>query len=379
MKIAIAGTRGIPNDYGGFEQCAQYLSVILAEKGHEVTVFNSHDHQFKESTYKGVAIKHIYNPENNIGAAGNFIYDYLCMRYAIVNKFDVILMLGYTTASMFYPLMDFGKTALVTNMDGLEWKRDKWNSAVKKLALWFEKLAAKYSHFHIADNERIRDYLVSKYNIDPVCIPYGSDMISSFDKSVIEQYEVEPGRYSLLIARLEPENNIRMVLQGYSASALQEPLLVIGKVNTKYGLDLQREYSGDKRIWFLGGIYNIGHLNNLRHFSKIYFHGHSVGGTNPSLLEAMASGCLIMAHGNDFNKWVTGDDALYFSSVDEITGVLDAPGTLEALRNRMTENNLTKIEGPFSWEVVAASYEKKLENSVNRFQSWLQPELQDNT
>src|SRR5688572_9061026 len=181
MKIAIAGTRGIPNNYGGFEQCAEIISVMFKEMGHDVTVYNSHFHPFRENNFKGVNVVHIYNPENKIGTAGNFVYDYLSMRHAVKSGHDILLVLGYTTASIFYPIMNFKKTILITNMDGLEWKRDKWNNFVKKLAYWFEKLGARYSKYLVSDNEEIQSYLKNTYGRDSACIAYGCEKFTNPD------------------------------------------------------------------------------------------------------------------------------------------------------------------------------------------------------
>jgi len=364
MKIAIAGTRGIPNDYGGFEQCAEFLSVLFVESGHDVTVYNSHDHPYQQTNFNKVSIKHVYNPEKKIGAGGNFIYDYLCMRHAIKYEFDVILMLGYTTASVFYPILDFRRSILVTNMDGLEWKRDKWNSTVKKLALWFEKLGAKYSQYHIADNERIRDYLRKTYKIDSTCIAYGSNVVESFNEEKIAEFNVKKNSYSLIIARLEAENNIEMILEGYVDSNLEEPILIVGKVNTVYGKKLEAKYKNNSQVRFLGGIYDLQKLNDLRHFCKYYFHGHSVGGTNPSLLEAMASGAFIIAHGNDFNRWVTASNAGYFLNSKEITSLINKDSNFFNNKDSFVKGNMEKIKSTFHWQNIAKQY-------LNAFEGFL--------
>src|SRR5688572_23475553 len=188
MKIAIAGTRGIPNKYGGFEQCAEFLSVLLVQKGHQVTVYNSHDHSFQESTFEGVQIVHIFNPENTIGTTGNFMYDLNCMRHAVSHEFDILLVLGYTTASIFYPFINFGKTVLITNMDGLEWKRDKWNFLVKKLARKFEKLGAIHSHHLVADNKKIKAYLDREYGKTSTWIAYGCTKFTHPDEKVLNDF-----------------------------------------------------------------------------------------------------------------------------------------------------------------------------------------------
>lgn len=363
MKIGIAGTRGIPNNYGGFEQCAEYLSVLLASRGHDVTVYNTHYHPYSESYYRGVKVKHVWNPELTVGTAGNFIYDFLCMRDAIKDKADILLVLGYTTASIFFPIMSFGTSVVVTNMDGLEWKRDKWSDTVKKLALWFEKLGAKYSHHLVSDNEKIREYLLKTYGKDSTFIPYGCEPFSKPDVSVLSGYGVAEGRYSIVIARMEAENNIDMVLEGYCKSRCEDPILVVGNMITGYATMLIDKYSGDKRIRFTGGIYNQDDLNNLRHHAKYYFHGHSVGGTNPSLLEAMASPVYVVAHGNEFNRSVLESNASFFMNSDDVCAIVDS-FKKDSSVNDAIQANLKKVREQYNWNTIADQYEQLFKRAL---------------
>ena len=175
MRIAILGTRGIPNNYGGFEQFAEYLALGLVSKGHEVTVYNSHTHPYQELTWKGVHIKHIYDPENKIGTAGQFIYDFLSILDTRKKDFDIILELGYTSSSLFF---DFHpkKSLVITNMDGLEWKRTKFSAKVQKFLQWAESLAVKKSDHLVSDSIGIENYLMKKYNVSSTYIPYGSHL-----------------------------------------------------------------------------------------------------------------------------------------------------------------------------------------------------------
>jgi glycosyltransferase involved in cell wall biosynthesis len=357
MKIAIAGTRGIPNNYGGFEQCAEFLSVLLVKKGHEVTVYNTHYHDFREDTFSGVHLQRRFNPEQTIGTPGNFIYDFLCMRHAFRHQFDILLVLGYTTASVFYPFMNFRNSELITNMDGLEWKRDKWNNLVKKLAKWFERLGARYSPHLVADNEKIREYLWNTYERSSTFIPYGCEVFKQPDEKVLTRYGLRAGRYSILIARMEAENNIEMILDGYAASGEPGRLIVVGSVVTPYGKKLLERYSRHPLIEFKGGIYDLNDLNNLRYFSKYYFHGHSVGGTNPSLLEAMASGAFIVAHDNEFNRAILDKDALYFSDVMSLKKILDHPPFEEIRIKSAIKNNIEKVVQVYNWDRIAEQYE----------------------
>lgn len=364
MKIAICGTRGIPNNYGGFEQCAEILAVLLTEFGHEVTVYNPSHHPYTESIFNGVHIKKIYNPEKKIGTAGNFIYDYLCMKDAVNSNADILLLLGYTTSSVFLPFLSRGKSVIATNMDGLEWKRDKWNAVVKQLAKWFESLGAKYSDYLIADNREIKNYLHQKYKKESTFIAYGAEVFDSPDVNIPAEYKVKPREYDMLIARLEKENNIEAALDGVVLSGSKKDFLVIGNYNTPYGKFLVDKYKSNINIRFTGGIYNLNHLNNLRWYCRFYFHGHSVGGTNPSLLEAMASKAYILAHDNAFNKDVLGVNAYYFKDSTESAALLLKADELESNRELFTSNNRNRIRDEYNWTKITKEYEQLFELAV---------------
>jgi len=354
MKIAILGTRGIPNHYGGFEQFAEYLSVGLAKRGHDVTVYNSYSHPYQESEYEGVKIKHIYDPENKIGTAGQFIYDMLCILDTRKNYFDIILQLGYTSSSIFFDLHP-KSSVVVTNMDGLEWKRTKYSTKVQKFLQWSESLAAKKSDYMISDSIGIQNYIKNKYGKDTVYIPYGSYVVENYDENICNEYSVEKYNYDMLIARLEPENSIEVILDGVAKSEVKRKFLVIGKHETKYGEYLKNKFKDDTNIIFVGGVYNQSKLDDLRCFSNIYFHGHTVGGTNPSLLEAMGSKALICANQNEFNSAILGNDALYFNTSDEVTKILDSVSKNEYKSS--IDNNTDKIKNIYGWETVINQYE----------------------
>jgi glycosyltransferase involved in cell wall biosynthesis len=364
MKIAITGSRGIPNNYGGFEQCAENLAVLLVKAGHEVTVYNPDYHEYDKPDYKGVKIVKCKNPEKKIGTAGNFFYDYLCMRHALKQECDILLVLGYTTASVFFPFLKKGKSKLITNMDGLEWLRDKWSTPVKKLAKWFEGLGANYSDLLIADNGEIKNYLLKEYGKDSTMIAYGAEIPKQPDESILKQYDVVSRKYDVLVARLEKENNIETILDGVVKSGTAVPFLVIGKNQTPYGKLLIEKYRNQKNIHFAGGIYILEHLDSLRHYCRFYFHGHSVGGTNPSLLEAMASGALILSHDNLFNRDVLGKNAYYFASSDESSQLLLKAETLEVNRENFVAANLEKIRNEFNWQHIARQYEELFKKAI---------------
>jgi len=355
LKIAILGTRGIPNNYGGFEQFAEYLALGLVNKEHEVTVYNSHTHPYQEPVWNGVNIQHIYDPENKIGTAGQFVYDFLSILDTRKQDFDIILQLGYTSSSVFFDLHP-KNSIVVTNMDGLEWKRTKFSEKVQKFLQWAESLAVKKSDHLVSDSIGIENYLKKKYDVESTYIPYGSHLFNDENRSVLDKYLIKPYKYNMLIARLEPENSIEIILDGVVQAADNVQFLVIGKHETKFGEYLKNKFKDNANIKFIGGVYDINALNNLRHFSNLYFHGHTVGGTNPSLLEAMASNALICANNNEFNSAILGDDAFYFSTVDDVAKILTS--VLYENHGDKVKNNREKITELYTWEKIVDQYEE---------------------
>jgi glycosyltransferase involved in cell wall biosynthesis len=353
MKIAILGTRGVPNYYGGFEQFAEFFSVYLVEQGHEVYVYNSHNHPYQEKTFHGVNIIHQNDPEHKYGTFGQFIYDFNCILDSRKRDFDIILQLGYTSNSIWFFLLP-KKPIIITNMDGLEWKRTKYSKPVQQFLKFAERLAAVSSDYLVSDSLGIKKFLLERYKKQSTYIAYGAYPFNSPNAEVIKSYDVEQGNYNMIMARFEPENNLDMVLEGVSLNEDKTPILVIGNHNTKYGEYLKNKFKYFSNIRFIGGIYNLEHLNNLRYYSNLYFHGHSVGGTNPSLLEAMASHALVIAHNNDFNKGVLKENGYYFSNPLEVKNILN---TIKKSNNLpMVENNYNAIVNEFNWEKINGEY-----------------------
>lgn len=359
MRIAILGTRGIPNHYGGFEQYAELLATYLVAQGWEVTVYNSHNHPYKESIYKGVNIKHIYDPEKKMGTIGQFFYDLGCILDSRKQHYDVIYQLGYTSSAIFNFL--FPKDAvIVTNMDGMEWKRSKYNKYVQRFLMYSERIAVKRSHYLVADSLGIKEYLDRKYNKDSFYSAYTANIPNSFSESDLLEYNLVPYQYNLIVARLEPENNVETIMKAHTLNGIDSLLIVIGNHNTPFGSHLKTKFKQYPNILFIGGVYHQQKLNSLRHYAQMYFHGHSVGGTNPSLLEAMACSCKIIAHSNIFNQSVLGEDALFFDNAESLNKIIINFNQKKHFFEMAMENNLQKIRTIFSEQFIFYSLKEKL-------------------
>lgn len=356
LRIAILGTRGIPNYYGGFEHISEYVSAGLVKRGHSVTVYNSHNHPYTQANWNGVEIKHCYDPEYLVGTTGQFIYDMNCLLDARKRKFDVVLIMGYTSSSVWGKLYP-KKSTIITNMDGMEWKRSKYSKPVQQFLKYAEKLAVKYSHYYVADSRVIKSYLADKYNISSEYIPYGADVYSDQEREQYDFNEALKEDYFLLMARMEPENNIETILDGFNRSNSNRKFKVLGDTGNRFGKYITNKFNNDERIEFKGAIFDTPKVRSLQNNSYLYFHGHSVGGTNPSLLEAMASEALIAAHNNPFNKSVLSTDAFYFSNAGEVQELVETVQRQDPEKS-MVMNNLHKIQGQFNWETVIDQYEE---------------------
>ena len=356
LRIGILGTRGIPNHYGGFEKVAEKLSAELVTRGHEVFVYNTTDHPFQGKSWQGVNIIHCYDPSPWMGTAGQFVYDLNCIINARRQKFDILLVLGYTSSSVWgwlYPK----KTRVITNMDGLEWQREKYAKPVQIYLRFAERLAIHFSDIQIADSVPIKEYLDKKYNIQTVYIAYGADMAKEkTDPQNQPKYKNHDAHF-LLMSRMEPENNIELVLEGFSRSKTERNLKVVGNTNNKYGNHLKAKFKKNEKIEFLGANFEKEAIKELTDQTLIYFHGHSAGGTNPSLLEAMASGVYIAAHDNIFNKSILEDRADYFITASDVQEIVEGAEKGNRMQWAIDENR-TLIIKKFNWQLITDQYEK---------------------
>ena len=366
MKVGIIGTRGIPNAYGGFEQFAEYLSLYLVGKGHEVKVYNSHLHPYKQDEWKGVGIIHCKDWEDRIGTPGQFIYDFNCIMDSRKRDYDVLLILGYTSSSIWSWLLP-KQAVILCNVDGMEWKRSKFSGPVQHFLRWAERWAVKSSDKIIADSEAIKAYIDKKYAIESLYIPYGAPVAPKRDINILAKYDLKASAYNMLVARMEPENNIEMILDGHMSSKKSIPFIVVGDAKNAYSNFLRERYQEEESIRFMGPIFEVEVLDCLRQHCATYFHGHSVGGTNPSLLEAMGCSALIAAHDNAFNRAVLATEGLYFNTSDEVAYIID--NEVDELNStRITGDNIKKIEQVFNWGHINAQYEQAMLDLINERQ-----------
>lgn len=377
-SIAIIGSRGIPNNYGGFECFTEHISHRLVKKGYEVYVSCEHPEiDNPPKTFKDVNLYYfpIKHPSSNIlGMLYEIMYDVYSMIYASLYA-DQIYMLGYSAAPFFFIPKLFGKQFYL-NPDGFEWKRNKFSGMIKLLLKFNERTGAFWADKIIADSRGIKKYYDKKYPGKTEFIAYGANPIPNIEwneehlpESLKEELSLDPS-YWLVVARLEPENNIHTIIEGYIKSDTKKPLVIIGNfLSAEYESsinDLVESAGEDKNIIFTGGIYNQTSLNMLRQNSFAYIHGHSVGGTNPSLIEAMSMENVLLAHYNQFNKEVCDDSALYFKDSDELMDIMDQVNSNPENYMDLKSKALARVKQEYSWEKILSEYNEVFSDKTER-------------
>lgn len=352
-KIFIIGVRGIPNRYGGFERLVENLAPHWAAMGHDVTVFceASADRTEQEDLWHGV--RRLFLKRRLPGSAGTILYDLDAFR--LVPEGSVAFVFGYGTA-IFQHILKRKNIRHAVNMDGIEWRRDKWGRLAKAWLKWNERVATSLSTLLIADHPEIQRSLHDRYGVASEMIAYGVTpslpSVSTADGHIQAKYLDAP--FFLIIARPEPENQIHVILDAYRQSGTTIPLLIIGNFSQNdYGRQLIRDFPEAN---FAGAIYDSSFLDLLRSKAQYYMHGHTVGGTNPSLIEAMAAGALVVAHDNVFNRWVLGDGGLYFQSITQLADIFAAlPG--DAQRRTLCQAALSRCTADFLWGHILQQYD----------------------
>jgi glycosyltransferase involved in cell wall biosynthesis len=361
-KIALIGTVGIPASYGGFETLAEHLVDKL---GHEMdfTVYCSgkkYPKSQRQQYYKNARLKYLPLNANGIQS---ILYDTLSIIHALFYA-DVLIVLGVAGAWILPFVKIFTNKKIIISIDGIEWKRDKWNRFAKCYLFWAESLAIKYSHIDISDNESIQDYTAMRYGSLSRIIEYGADHTLEVKATHEDKlnYSFLRMPYAFKVCRIEPENNVHEVLEAF-ANLPKHTLVMVGNWNNSaYGMNLRQKYSNHSNIILLDPIYNQRQLDVLRGNAFVYIHGHSAGGTNPSLVEAMYLGLPIIAYGVSYNRTTTENKALYFKSHKDLAQII-VNASLSDLA--MVGSQMREIaELRYTWNVITNKYRLLVEEAL---------------
>lgn len=355
MKIGVIGTRGIPAKYGGFETFAQELSSLLVKRGYDVTVYCDKSELFSPlKSFKDISLFYI-----SITKTQDPLIYYLLSLWHALKREDIILVAG-TGGSLFYFLNIFFGKKIITNTDGIESRRTKWSWFKRIFIKITEYFAVKYSTHLIADSKEITKYLLETYtNLDKSkisTIEYGAYINEAFNQNILDKYNLTKDNYYLVVSRLEPENNIKMIIDGYKMSQSSKSLIIVGNfISNDYKTAISINES--EKIRFLGGIYDPEELAVIRYSAFAYIHGHSVGGTNPSLLEALGSSNICICHDNPFNREVTDSTQLYFSQPIDLKNRIEYLEQLSGDAISMLQIKAKeRIENYYTWDNIADKY-----------------------
>lgn len=351
-RVAIIGTQGVPANYGGFETLVENIIGEHCSDNIEYTVYcSAKDMPQRLDEYKGAKLKYINWRANGVQSV---FYDITAMIRSI-RGYDTILVLGVSGCT-FLPIFKLlSRAKVIVNIDGLEYRRDKWTRSIRKFLLLSEVAAVKNAHTIIADNKGIADYVTWRYKKDAKLIAYGGDhalrnVAQEKQDEILSTYGLVKNAYSISVCRIEPENNCHITIDAFAKSG--KPLVFVGNwQRNEYSRGLKERYGNCSNIKLIDSIYDLDILYTLRSNARCYIHGHSAGGTNPSLVEAMFLGRPILAYDVVYNRETTYQKAYYWKNSEQLQQLVE--------RNDLTGNNTMLVaQQHYTWASISKQYEE---------------------
>lgn len=364
MRIALIGTRGVPARYGGFETAVEEVGQRLVQRGHEVVVYCRAADRDQEAdaspvdAYLGMQLVHL--PAMRKRSLETLSHTGLSVLHRSLRGTDAAIVFNAANAPLL-PVIRARGIPVATHVDGLEWKRAKWGGIGQRYYKLAESLAVRWSDALIADARGIGDYYRETFNVGTSLITYGAPILRDVADDLLGDLNLSRGGYHLVVARFEPENHVREIVEGYRQSAATLPLVVVGSAPYSDDYTASIHDAADDRVRFLGGVWDQDQLNQLYAHAVTYLHGHSVGGTNPSLLRAMGTGTFTIAFDVNFNREVVGEHAAYFRTPADVAAEIVA-----AENDRGEAAHRGELIGSeahrYNWDDVADRYEALCRN-----------------
>ena len=352
-RVAIVGTVGVPSGYGGFETLAQNLVDYHDDSKLtcDLTVYcSAKAFATRPETYRSARLVYLRFNANGIQSV---LYDAWAMFSSVCRRHNTILLLGVSGALALPLVRLLSSVRIVTNVDGIEWRRAKWSPGARLFLRLSERIAVRFSHVVIADNDAIAQYLRDEYEINSRVIAYGGDHAVAALPEPVDDLSLPPS-YAFSVCRIEPENNVQLIVEAFAGQD-DLPLVMVGNWNgSQYGLRIRERYAGCSSVKLLDPIYNLGTLRSLRSKASIYVHGHSAGGTNPSLVEAMHFPAPVLAFDCTFNRSTTEGKAAYFRSTHDLVRLVRETRGETARQNASAMNEIASRR--YRWSVVGAQY-----------------------
>ncbi|GAB3299679.1 glycosyltransferase [Geodermatophilus aquaeductus] len=363
-SIALVGTRGVPARYGGFETAVEEVGRRLADRGHRVVVYCRTAPGAEEpppAEHLGMELVHL--PAARRRSLETLSHTALSVGHLLAHRTDAAIVFNAANAPLL-PVLRAARIPVATHVDGLEWKRAKWGPTGRHYYRVAESLAVRWSDVLIADAQGIADYYRDTFDAPTTLLTYGAPLVDP-GADLLAGIGLEPGGYHLVVARFEPENHVDVIVRGYTASEASLPLVVVGSAPYNDGYTRRVHALADERVRFLGGVWDQRLLDQLYANCATYLHGHSVGGTNPSLLRAIGAGAAVTAFDVDFNREVVRDAGRFFRTSQDVARQLASveadPARVERDRRRSRE-----LAAGYDWDEVAAGYEALAERLAAR-------------
>lgn len=355
MSIALVGTRGVPARYGGFETCVEEVGQRLAAMGHHVVVYcrTVKSEQPGATHYLGMEL--VYHSAPRRKSLETLVHSGRAVGHILGHRVDAIILFNAAN-SPWLPVIKAAGIPVATHVDGLEWQRARWGKVGRRYYRAAESLAVRLSDALIADAEGIQDYYTDEFGIETTLLAYGAPILEGGGSSRIAGLGLQSKGYHLVVARFLPENHVHMIVEGYTNSRAKLPLIVVGSHPYAEEYTAALHAMGDDRVQFIGGVWDQDLLDELYANALVYWHGHSVGGTNPSLLRAMGAGAATNAFDVRFNREVLGSAGEYFASAADIPALADAAETnIDGVTCRGAASVVRARH--YDWDDIARGYE----------------------
>lgn len=359
LHIAMIGTRGVPAAYGGFETAIEEIGRRLVARGHRVTVYCRTNSGQKAKQHLGMELVHL--PAIHSKTLETLSHSALSVAHASTRSRPADAAFVFNAANApFVPVLRARRIPTAVHVDGLEWKRDKWGGAAKRYYRFAERFAVRHSDALIADAQGIADYYRDRFDVPTELISYGAPILDDVSSDRLEELGLVPGNYHLVVARFEPENHVDMIVDGFRRTTGALPLVVVGSAPyaAAHTEAIRTMAASDPRIHLLGGVWDQELLDQLYMNAATYLHGHSVGGTNPSLLRAMGAGTAVIAFDVNFNREVVGSEGRYFADPGDVARQVESAEDDLAATATVGARLRSRAQERYDWDDVTTRYEE---------------------
>ena len=363
VRIGLIGTRGYPYVYSGYETFVAELAPRLVDRGHSVTVY-CHRGLFKERPPKFRGIRLVYLPALEYKILSQFSHSFLSTLHSCFMNYDIILFVNSANGPFGFLTRAFGKCTAI-NVDGLEWLRPKWRGLGAKYFWTASYLSSRLFDVIITDCERMAEIYRREFRAESVTIAYGANPGYSVNATVLSTWGLSPGKYYLVVARLVPDNNADVIVRGFEKSDSLCKLVILGDVPYSDSFADAVRSTRDSRILFPGYVKDKEVLRELYCNASAYIHGHEFGGTNPSLLQALANGCCVLALDTSFSREVLNNEkhGLYFQkNPDSLRSLIARIESDPSLASHLRASARSRIEEKYMWEQITDQYEELLQS-----------------